>query len=75
MRDFEHLPAHIIDSTKATILVVASPSFTMLYCAKKAKTFDATSWKDVTLNASEDVLLDSIRSYDVEELKWKEVCV
>ena len=73
--NFEHLPAHIIDSTKATILVVASPSFTMLYCAKKAKTFDATSWKDVTLNASEDVLLDSIRSYDVEELKWKEVCV
>ena len=25
--DFEHLPAHIIDSTKATILAVASPSF------------------------------------------------
>ena len=27
VRDFEHLPAHIIDSTKATILAVASPSF------------------------------------------------
>ena len=25
--DFDHLPAHIIDSTKAIILAVASPSF------------------------------------------------
>ena len=34
---------------------------------------DVTSWKDVALNASEDVLLDSIRSYDVQELEWKYV--
>ena len=35
---------------------------------------DVTSWKDVALNASEDVLLDSIRSHDVQELERKEVC-
>lgn len=71
--DFEHLPAHIIDSTKATILAVASPSFTTLHCVKEAKTLDVTSWKDVALNASEDVLLDSIRSHDAQELEWKYV--
>ena len=74
MGDFEHLPAHIIDSTKATILVVASHSFTTLHCVKEVKMLDVTSWKDVALNASEDVLLDSIRSHDVQELEWKEVC-
>ncbi|CBK21147.2 uncharacterized protein [Blastocystis hominis] len=73
VRDFEHLPAHIIDSTKATILAVASPSFTTLHCVKEAKTLDVTSWKDVALNASEDVLFDSIRSHDVQELEWKYV--
>ena len=36
---------------------------------KEAKTLDVTSWKDVALNASEDVLLDSIRSHDVQELE------
>lgn len=40
---------------------------------KEAKTLDVTSWKDVALNASEDVLLDSIRSHDVQELEWKYV--
>ena len=80
MGDFEHLPAHIIDSTKATIFAVASPSFIHYppLCEggedARWKTLDVTSWKDVALNASEDVLLDSIRSHDVEELEWKEVC-
>ena len=40
---------------------------------KEVKTLDVTSWKDVALNASEDVLLDSIRSHDVQELEWKYV--
>ena len=40
---------------------------------KEAKTLDVTSWKDVALNTSEDVLLDYIRSHDVQELEWKYV--
>ena len=71
--DFEHLPAHIIDSTKATILAVASPAFSTLHCVKEAKTLDVTSWKDVAINASEDVLLDYIRTHNVKDLEWKYV--
>ena len=40
----------------------------------EVKTLDVTSWKDVALDASEDVLFDSIRSHDVQGLEWKEVC-
>ena len=69
---FQHTSS--IQRRRPSSLLLLLPSFTTLHCVKEAKTLDVTSWKDVALNASEDVLLDSIRSHDVQELEWKEVC-
>ena len=69
---FQHTSS--IQRRRPSSLLLLLHSFTTLHCVKEAKTLDVTSWKDVALNASEDVLLDSIRSHDVQELEWKEVC-
>lgn len=68
--DFEHFPAHVISSANATILAVASTSFTTLHCVKEPTTLDVTSWKDVALNASDDIVLEYIRSHDVNAIEW-----
>ena len=70
---YDHYPAHIIDSTKATVLAVASSTFRTLQCVQSLKIVDVTSWKDVALSASDDVVIDYVRSHDLSKIDWSYV--
>ena len=68
--EFTHYPAHLIDPDASSVIAYATLPFASLKVVSEIQTVDVTSWRDVAATASIDVVLQFLRTHNLNDIDW-----